>query len=165
MKQPPLFPWQRAWRGLAAFAFIGVLALLAWLPRNSSVGLPGSVCLFHEATGLPCALCGGTRAAKSIVHGDFQHALHLNAAAFPAVAVMLLAILVFAWEGLRGRALANWSALAQRYRIVFLIGLFLLILWWIPQMAGALTGSKSELINLQNPIARALAARFHHQAP
>jgi hypothetical protein len=163
VKQPPLFPWQRAWRGAAAIVIVGILAFLAWLPKNSSAGLPGSACLFHEATGLPCALCGGTRAAKALVHGDFQRALHLNAAAFPAVAGLSLAALIFLWESLRGRALTNWSALARRYRMAFPIGLILLILWWIPQMIGALDGSKSELINLQNPIARTLATLFDHQ--
>lgn len=165
MKQPPLFPWQRAWRGAAALVLIGSLAFLAWMPKNSSVGLPGSVCLFHEATGLPCALCGGTRAAKALVHGDFQRALHLNAAAFPAIAAIVVAIIVFLWEGLAGRALANWSALARRYRVIFPIGLILLMLWWIPQMAGALSGEKSELINRKNPIAHSLSTLFGYRGP
>jgi len=123
------------------------------------------MCLFHEMTGLPCALCGGTRAAHAILRGDFSQGLRLNAAAFPAIASLALAALILSWEALRGRALTNWKALAHRYKVLFPIGLGLLFLWWVPQMIGALDGSKSELINLRNPIAHSLAERFGRKTP
>lgn len=150
---------------MVAAGMAGVLALLAWLPMNSSISLPGSSCLFHSATGLPCALCGGTRATKAILHGDFQRALHLNAAAFPFIAAMVVAIVILGWECLRGRAMTHWGNLARRYRLIFPITLILLVIWWIPQMVGALSGRQSELIDLRNPIARALADRFQHRSP
>ena len=36
-------------------------------------------CIFHEATGLYCAGCGGTRAIYALFRGDILTALHSNA--------------------------------------------------------------------------------------
>ena len=36
-------------------------------------------CIFHEATGLYCAGCGGTRAVYALFRGDILTALHSNA--------------------------------------------------------------------------------------
>jgi len=36
-----------------------------------------------------------------------------------------------------------------------------LILWWIPQLIGALEGSKPELLDASNPIARTLSGKFN----
>lgn len=165
MRQPPFFPAQRAWRIVAAVGILSVIGFFAWLPKNSPIGLPGSVCLFREVTGLPCALCGGTRAAKAALHGDFHRALHINAIALPALALLILIALIIIIEASLGRALLNWRVFFVRYRIIFPIGLALIILWWIPQMAGALTGKKAELIDLRNPIARFLSAPFRPTQP
>lgn len=165
MSQPPLFPAQRLWRMFAFFLIAGALGFVAWKPKGPPLPLPGVTCLFHDITGLPCSLCGGTRAARAIMQGNFSQALHLNAAAFPAVGGMILAALILAWEALRGRAITNWTAQAKRYKLLFPIGLALIFIWWIPQMIGALNGTKKELIDLRNPIARALAERFEPSKP
>lgn len=166
MSQPPLFPAQRFWRIFAALLILGALAFVAWQPKVTVIPrIPATTCLFHEITGLPCALCGGTRSARAILHGDFSRALHLNAIAFPAVALLVLSATILGGEALRGRAFANWKALAKRYKILFPVSLALVFIWWIPQLIGALNGSKSELINLRNPIARTLSERFESPKP
>ena len=49
-----------------------------WLPR----------CPFHELTGLWCPICGSTRAAAVLAHGDVLAALRHNALFLPAMAMI-----------------------------------------------------------------------------
>lgn len=164
---PPLFPTQRKLRiaaALAIFAGIGIFAFLpppAPAPSNPSF-FPA--CLFHKLTGLPCPMCGGTRSARALLHGDIDRALYLNPLSIPAIALFLAVATVLAWEGIRGRALADWLALFGRYRVVFLFALLGLFLWWFPHVVGALRGPKPELLDLRNPIARGLYEDFHPPA-
>ncbi|RZJ73276.1 DUF2752 domain-containing protein [Flavobacterium sp.] len=39
---------------------------------------PFGVCLFKNATGIPCPSCGATRALKLLVHGEFWESLLMN---------------------------------------------------------------------------------------
>jgi hypothetical protein len=67
---------------LGAGAIVAVLAAHAidpvhdrWLPK----------CPFHELTGLWCPICGSTRAASALAHGDLVGALRHNALLIPAL--------------------------------------------------------------------------------
>ncbi len=56
---------------------VGVAAVamgLAWL----MIGLPLPACQFRQATGLPCASCGTTRALVSLTKGQFGAAFAWN---------------------------------------------------------------------------------------
>lgn len=165
MKTPPLFPAQRLWRIGVVIGAALLLALLA-LGRNHGFHLTSPVsCALKGLTGLPCPLCGGTRAAEALLRGDVALALHLNALAIPAVALCLAVAAVLLWEGVRGRAVTNWSALFSRLGPFLPILLLLLFLWWIPQLAGALRGTKPELLDLRNPLARTLHEKFRAPGP
>lgn len=48
-----------------------------------------NVCLFRQATGIPCPSCGTTHAILSITKGNFRQALDENILGFP-VAMMLV---------------------------------------------------------------------------
>ena len=94
---------------------IALLGGAAFLPIAPVPGFPNlSVCVFRSATGLPCPLCGGTRAAQAVLRGDFSRALYLNPAALPAVVAIAAIVLVLVWEAFRGRAsrleFAFWAA-------------------------------------------------------
>lgn len=153
--QPPLLPGSRGSRFLVGAALLLVLALLPLLPTSSGSWNP-TTCAIHAMTGLPCPLCGGTRAAKALMHGDVATALRLNALALPAVGLIGLIGLVLVSEAIRGRPWTDWTPFIRRIgRFAPWIVLFLLI-WWIPQLWGALRGSKSELLDTRNPVARYL---------
>lgn len=153
--QPPFLPGSRGIRFLVGNSLLLVLALLPLLPTGSGDWNP-TTCAIHALTGLPCPLCGGTRAAKALMHGDAATALRLNALAIPAVAAIALAGLVLVSEAIRGRPWLDWTPLIRRFgRFAPWLVLFLLI-WWIPQLLGALRGSKEELLDTRNPVARYL---------
>ncbi len=156
MKPPPLFPHQRKLRAAAAAAILLLLGALAIFPplQKSSFDFPG--CVFHKMTGLPCPLCGGTRAASALLHGDVQRAFHLNPLSLIAVAALLAAGAIFGWEAARGRPATNWSEFFRRARPWIPLLLLALFFWWFPHLWGALRGGKSELLDLNNPIARSL---------
>jgi hypothetical protein len=63
-----------------ALAAVGVggfgLAAIYQLSKGH-VGIP---CPLHLATGLDCPLCGSTRMASALLHGDLAGAWHFNAA-------------------------------------------------------------------------------------
>jgi hypothetical protein len=160
MLQPPLFRWQRWMRISVAAGIILVLVVLSLLPRTALGLMPP--CTFKNLTGLPCALCGGTRSAHALLHGDVATALYLNPLALVAVGLLGVVALVLLWEGFRGRAAADWSAVPARIRpwmsLTFVI---LLLLWWTSHVLGAVKTPKKELVELRNPMAAALYRQFH----
>jgi hypothetical protein len=52
------------------------VCLLAPLAPQVAAALPE--CVFHSVTGLPCPVCGATRAALALSHLDIASALALN---------------------------------------------------------------------------------------
>ena len=150
---PPLLPHER-WLRAGFLAVIGLA--FAFLGIHSA--LPSLPCGFRSVTGLPCAMCGGTRSASALIAGDFTQALYLNALALPVLAGMLLGGLIALAELLRGRALADWSVWKGRLGKILPVSLLLLFAWWIPHVVIALKTPKPELIDLRNPIAAWAAA-------
>ena len=76
-----LSPPERQWRSALTLGW--PLALLG-APLVLSLGdLP--LCGFQHVTGLPCPLCGGTRACAALVDGNFLAAWQLN----PGLMVLL----------------------------------------------------------------------------
>ena len=69
-----------------------------WLPK----------CPFHELTGLWCPICGSTRAASALAHGDVIATLRHNALFLPA-----LAMVVWLWATYALRAFAPSLARAR----------------------------------------------------
>ena len=159
---PPLRLDQRKFRAIAAAVIVAMLAGAAVLPlappSRFSSGLP--TCVLKSATGLPCPFCGGTRATQALLRGDLGRALYLNAAALPAVVTFVTAALVLGWEAMRGRAVGDWDALVRRLRSLLPIMAALLCIYWLVHLMNALRGPKSELVDLENPIARTIQKRF-----
>lgn len=94
---PPPLP--RPNRAAAALLFPAALllgALLAGSVRSLTALLPG--CLIREKTGLHCPGCGGTRAFRALVRGDFSEALWQNA--FGTLLILGVALLALrtSWE-------------------------------------------------------------------
>ena len=109
MRVPPPLPWKVRSAPerlilvfIAASVFVGAVLVLA---NASGLALP--TCVWKRATGLPCAGCGGTRAACLLLHGRFGDALAMNPAAVLAVILAVLlsvysvAVLTFRAEPLR----------------------------------------------------------------
>jgi hypothetical protein len=161
--RPPLRVDQRKSRAIASATIVAVLVAAALLPL-APPGFPGlPACVFKNATGLPCLLCGGTRATQALLRGDLSRAIYLNVAALPAVIAFLATASVLAWEALRGRRVGDWNAPLRRCRSMLSIMAALLCIYWLVHLMDALRGPKSELVDLRNPIARAIHKRFSGQ--
>ena len=137
--------------------------LAAWLLPFASRSPLVSVqtCAFKGATGLPCALCGGSRATQAALRGDFARACYLNMAALPSIAIVASVDAVVVVRGHRwkcsdrlGEVSANGFDRFCRFcwRSSAFTGSFIL------PMPSALP--KPELIDLRNPIARFICQRF-----
>ncbi|HEY5704987.1 MAG TPA: DUF2752 domain-containing protein [Terrimicrobiaceae bacterium] len=161
MSEPPLRPDQRKSRVVASVTIIALLVGAALVPLAPPAGFPSlPSCVFKGATGLPCPFCGGTRATQALVRGDLSRALYLNVAALPAVIVLVGAALMLGWEALRGRRFRDWNAVVRRLRLLLPIMATVLCIYWLVHLMGALRGAKPELVDLQNPIARAVHKRL-----
>jgi hypothetical protein len=68
-----------------------VAAASAWL--FTRLGLSSPSCLFRDLSGYPCPSCGGTRAVRAMVTGDFQGAFLLNPLAVLLILSGLFAVL------------------------------------------------------------------------
>jgi hypothetical protein len=161
---PPLRVDQRKSRAVASAFIVAMLVAAALLPLAPPFGFPGSpVCVFKGATGLPCPLCGGTRATQELLRGDVDRALYLNAAALPAVIAFVATACSLALEALRGRTFGDWNVLLRKFRSLLPIMIALVCIYWLLHLIDALRGPKSELVDLRNPIARAVHKRFSVQ--
>jgi hypothetical protein len=162
---PRLQPAQKRLRW-ALVGLLGVfLAVFAIIPLAPLGAGPLPFCGFRSLSGLPCPLCGGTRAAQATLQGDLARALYLNPLAIAVIAALVLLLLTAATELLRGRPLADWTALSQRWAPWSpVILLTVLLLWWPPHLVSALRQPKLELLDLRNPVARAAQACFARQA-
>ncbi len=149
--------WIRA--GIAAI-LATVLAVVAFTEPRISLPFINAPCGFHGITGLPCALCGGTRAAHALLRGDPARAATLNLLAFPAVATLLLAASVLLVEATAGRDLARWVTLGRTASRWIPLAIVLLIVWWIPHILLAVRSGNTDLVDLQNPVAAALRDRL-----
>jgi hypothetical protein len=77
---------QRSLRVIAA-GLVGVAAVWPLLPAH-----PGTVCPLRAATGIPCPLCGMTRACVAAVHGHLATSLAFNPAGILVVVAALIAL-------------------------------------------------------------------------
>lgn len=152
-------------RGLKALSALGLavfLVVVACLPFTPQ-GLPYlPICPFKGMTGLPCPLCGGTRAAHALLQGDLPRAIYLNPLALPVVAGLVMAILVLAYEAITGTRLGNWAVVSRKLNTLVPVGFAILVIWWLPHIYMALRTPKLELVELSNPIARAAYTHIHN---
>lgn len=157
--QPPLFSRQRAIRAGIATTIVGFLIAFAILPAPALKLMPA--CTFHKLTGLPCALCGGTRSARMLLHGDLAMALYLNPVALLAIGLLLVFAVILLWEAIRGRPLTDWSIIQRKAKVWAPALLALFVVWWVPHIYTAVKEPKPELVNLNNPIAASLYRILH----
>lgn len=62
-----------------------------------------SICIFHNLTGLHCPGCGGLRAARALIRGDYLLALQDNALAVGGGPLLCWAVLWAVWRFATGR--------------------------------------------------------------
>ncbi|MEI6278437.1 MAG: DUF2752 domain-containing protein [Verrucomicrobiae bacterium] len=143
--------------GLAAGLVAILVAMAVRFPNAPHFTLP---CVFHILTGLPCLFCGGTRAMRAIMHGQWELALYLNPLAFPVFLAVLLAVLFLVIEAVRGRPLRDWEGLLCRTGRFVPVAAALCLAWWLTHIVLALKTPKSELVDLRNPIAEKARSFF-----
>jgi hypothetical protein len=73
------FKWSRQVpsRFIYIVSLLVIAGLYLWLLRPEAA-LPVDVCLFKHMTGIPCPGCGGIRATKALLSGNFLEALTIN---------------------------------------------------------------------------------------
>ena len=108
-------------------------------------------------SGLPCAMCGGTRAALALVAGNWKQALEWNALAVPFLALMAFATVVCGAELARGRALCDWSPLRKWSTRLLIPAVAFFLAWWIFHVRSALENPESGLADPENPVAAVVA--------
>lgn len=114
---------------------------------------------FHNTIGLPCLLCGGTRAMHFILHGEFQQALYYNWLAFPALLVAAILALVMCLEVARQRVLLPIIRF-NTSRVVVLV--LVLASLWAQHVYDALSSPKPELLNQRGLFFRLISTEVFH---
>lgn len=145
-------------RWLRAGLFAGLVSLLVVGTLSARIPRPPTMpCGFHALTGLPCLFCGGTRAIRAVLNGQWELALYLNPIAYPAVLAALLMALFFLCESVLGIALWNSGAWLQRLCRLAPLLIAVGLAWWTWHVVSALKTPKPELVNFRNPVAARLA--------
>lgn len=151
--KPPPLPIGKSERKGRLWFFGCLAALVAWLivwPQG--VPSPG-FCAFHSLTGLPCAFCGGTRAVRSLVAGNWEHALYLNPLAVAVVIVGGPILLLLVAEALRGRRFLPPFNNSTRV-VILVLGAVILLPWTYWHANSALKAAKTELVNFEHPVVK-----------
>jgi hypothetical protein len=108
---------------LAAMAFA---AVAVWNP----VVTPGpKCCMLRQAVGLPCPLCGMTRAVALCVRGQFWEATLFNLLAVPTFLLCIVLCLKWGLEFATGRGLVATPARPWRIALWTLVYIALLGNW------------------------------------
>ena len=92
---------ERQWRIL----LLPICVLAAGIASVLVARGPLPLCGFLALTGIPCPLCGGTRACAALAAGDVGFAWQSNAGACVLLAVAVVHATVLACESMAGRSL------------------------------------------------------------
>ena len=123
-----LSPPERQWRSAVVLGW--PLALLG-APVVLSLGdLP--LCGFRHLTGVPCPLCGGTRACAALVDGNFFAAWQLNPGLLLLLALAAVHSVQLGFEAWTGRPVQRWRIGADAWRA----GLAVLLVGWVLRLLG-----------------------------
>jgi len=93
---------------------------------------PLPLCGFLALTGVPCPLCGGTRACASLVAGDIGSALRSNAGACVMLALAVVQSTTLAFEALVGRRFPG----EQLWRVAWMASLAITFAIWCFRVAA-----------------------------
>jgi len=115
---------ERARRLKDAVPFVLVAALLALVPF--------STCLSKRVVGVPCPLCGMTRACLALVRGDVSAACGYHPLVLPLVA-LCVAVVVVALLGSE----ATWRAFVRRAVTASAVAF---VVVWLARFAGFFGG-------------------------
>lgn len=122
---------ERQWRSAQMLGW--PLALLGAPLVLSAGDLP--LCGFRHLTGVPCPLCGGTRACAALADGDFLVAWQLNPGLMVLLALAAAHSLQLGIEAWTGRQVQpRWRIGANAWRV----GLAVLLASWVFRLLGYL---------------------------
>jgi hypothetical protein len=141
MKNQPLSPGEKRRRIAALLGLAAALGAMAFFPFPFA-GLIS--CPLRGTWGIPCLLCGATRALHALLTGDWPRALYLNGLAFPVA--FGASALMFHWlrEIFTGQRIP--IRIVCRTRHFLFLAAALVTLWGI-HLYGALATPKPELLN------------------
>ena len=123
-----LSPPERQWRSALALGW--PIALLG-APLVLSLGdLP--LCGFRHVTGLPCPLCGGTRACAALANGNFLEAWQFNPGLMALLALAAAYSVQLGFEAWTGRRVQRWRMGVDAWRV----GLSALRAGWVLRLVG-----------------------------
>jgi len=108
--------------------YVFSIAALAWIKNHTDYGF--TPCLLKNVTGVPCFLCGGTRASLALIQGDVIRSLLFNPLVclgwLLLVALFLLKVIAglriqltpiprgWLWIGAIAAVTANWAFVITR---------------------------------------------------
>ena len=123
-----LSPPERQWRSALVLGW--PMALIA-APLVLSLGsIP--LCGFRHLTGVPCPLCGGTRACAALAEGNFVAAWQLNPGLMVLLALAAAHSVQLGYEAWSGHRLQRWRIGAEAWRGGFAV----LMVGWILRLLG-----------------------------
>lgn len=146
MIPPPRLPLRSDQKMIRLISILAILGFVfyAWLLNPASGGMSFSG--FKNIIGLPCPLCGGTRATHYLLEGNFQQVLYYNWLAIPSVIGAVILITIFSTELILNKKMFS---LTKPTKKIYLISAFLLIAVWSYHVYDALSNNKTELLNFQ----------------
>jgi hypothetical protein len=116
---------------LAGGIFFGLLILFVVPPTD----LPVPACAFHAITGHSCLTCGMTRSLHAVLRGELAAAIRYHLFGPVVFLGMLLCLVIFSSEAVRGRKLVICAGAKIRNRTLGMFAVAWLVYWGIRLVA------------------------------
>ncbi|MDR0532633.1 MAG: DUF2752 domain-containing protein [Verrucomicrobiales bacterium] len=129
---------------IGVLVVIGVMVLQTLFMSQFTVLGQMTKSAFQRWVGLPCPLCGGTRAMHALFEGDWHRALYLNWIALPVLIIGTLLVIICCIELIFRHAILPKIHFTRR--TLALLGLLFIALW-VLQIFQSLYTPKPELLN------------------
>jgi hypothetical protein len=139
---------QRHVRAFLIVALLGFMAYAWLLNPSSSTASTWSLSGFRNLTGLPCPLCGGTRATHYLLQGNLERTLYYNWLAIPSLLIAITLVLTLSLELLHGRLYLPRVQAKISPSFLLTVILSVLVIWFV-HIYDALQSPKPELLNSQ----------------
>ena len=113
----------------ALFASITLIVAILWVWMGERLPIQ-PFCVFHKITGIPCPGCGGTRASRLLLSGDFTAAIMMNPLSVLICIIIPITTLLLCYDMIKGTDYLSTILKKKWNKTTFIVVILIIIINW-----------------------------------